>query len=134
MLKAFLSVSLLVLASICNAQPFIFIGIPSAKIIEGGNERTHEKIEFSNSNHTFCIIKEVNGEFYWESRDNKQLFKIESGAFITFIDPEGSGYVRLINPSMKSAASLMSDTEKSYDYTEHILLGLRTITYYGKSN
>jgi hypothetical protein len=29
------------------------------------------------------------------------------------------------------AASLMSPTEKQFDYVEHLLFGLRSITYYG---
>jgi hypothetical protein len=51
---------------------------------------------------------------------------------LIFLAVDGSGYVRLIKPSLKDAASAMSATEKTYDYMEHLLLGLRTITYYGK--
>lgn len=64
-------------------------------------------------------------------RGNKQLVKIENGAFKTLIAPDGSCYVRIINPMMKDAASLMSNTEKTYDYIEHLVLGLRSVTYYG---
>ena len=33
----------------------------------------------------------------------------------------------------KEMISLMSTTEQNFDYIEHLLLGLRTITYYGKT-
>jgi hypothetical protein len=33
----------------------------------------------------------------------------------------------------KEAASLLGKTEENFDYVEHLLAGLRSITYYGKS-
>jgi hypothetical protein len=44
---------------------------------------------------------------------------------------DGSGYVRIINPALKKAASLMSPTEERFDYVEHLIIGLRSLTYYG---
>lgn len=120
-------------SSICNAQSFSFTGIPSVKVIEGGVERNIEKIEPTKASSVACNIKEVDGKFFWETRGNKQLQVIDSGAFITFLATDGSGYVRLIKPSLKEAASVMSKTEKSFDYVEHLNLGLRSVTYYGKS-
>jgi hypothetical protein len=117
----------------CNAQSFSFSGIPSVKVTEGGNERNAEKIEKSKALSVACIVKEIDGKFYWETRGNKPLLKIDSGAFILFLAVDGSGYVRLIKPSLKDAASAMSNTEKTFDYVEHLILGLRSVTYYGKS-
>jgi len=117
----------------CNAQSFSFTGIPSVKVSEGGVERNIEKIEKSKALSVACIIKEIDGKFYWETRGNKPLVKIDSGAFIIFLAVDGSGYVRLIKPSLKEAASGMSTTEKNFDYVEHLTLGLRAVTYYGKS-
>jgi len=37
----------------------------------------------------------------------------------------------MVNPDFKDAASLMSETEAQYDYVEHLLIGLRSVTYYG---
>jgi len=61
------------------------------------------------------------------------MVRIESGAFITFIAVNGSGYVRMIAPGMKKPAALMSDAEAQFDYVGHILIGLRSVTYYGKT-
>lgn len=118
----------------CNAQSFSFTGIPSFKVTEGGIERNAEKIEQAKALSVACIVKEIDGKFFWVSRENKQLVKIDTrGAFLIFLAIDGSGYIRIIKPELKDAASLMSTTEKTFDYLEHILLGLRTITYYGKS-
>ena len=67
------------------------------------------------------------------TRQNTELVRIESGAFITYLAINGSGYVRVISPKLKDAASLMSPTEARFDYVEHALIGLRSITYYGSA-
>jgi hypothetical protein len=59
--------------------------------------------------------------------------RIDSGTFATFIALDGSGYIRIVISNLKVAASLMSDTETKYDYVEHMLIGLRSVTYYGIS-
>jgi hypothetical protein len=46
------------------------------------------------------------------------MVRVEAGAFITFIAANGAGYVRIVKPSMKTDASLMSETEKRFDYVE----------------
>ncbi len=80
-----------------------------------------------------CVISRIGNNYYWASRENTPLGSVESGAFVTFVAVNGSGYVRIIKPEMKKAASLMSETEDLYDYVEHLLIGLRSVTYYGKS-
>ncbi len=122
------------ITNLCNAQSFSFTGIPSIKVIEGGIERNAEKVEQSKASSVACIIKEIDGKFFWVSREKKQLVKIDTrGAFLIFLAIDGSGYIRVIKPEMKDAASIMSTTEKTFDYLEHLIQGLRTITYYGKS-
>jgi hypothetical protein len=59
------------------------------------------------------------------------MVRIESGAFVTYVAVNGSGYVRQIVPGMKAAAALAGDTESKFDYVEHILIGLKSVTYYG---
>lgn len=120
-------------ANFCNAQSFSFTGIPSVKVTESGIDRSAEKIEKSKALSVTCVVKEIDGKFFWETRGNKPLLKIDSGAFLTFFAVDGSGYIRVIKPLLKDAASAMSNTEKNFDYVEHLTLGLRSITYYGKS-
>jgi len=78
-----------------------------------------------------CVISRIEDRYYWASRENKELVRIVSGGFVTFLAVDGAGYVRIIVPEMKEAVSLMSGTEKRFDYVEHLLLGLRSVTYYG---
>ena len=135
MSKFLLTIVIFLCSSICNAQVLSFVGIPAVRISEGGVERFAEKLEQSKSMELVCVIKEIDGKFIWASRENKPLVKIDNGgAFLIFLAVDGSGYIRQIKPNFKNAASLMSSTEKSFDYIEHLLLGLRTVTYYGMAN
>lgn len=134
MRKFFLGVLLILITQIANAQAMVFIGTPNVKIIESGADRSLERVEKSKELSLACVVKEIDGKFYWESRGNKQLLKVDSGAFVTYFAVDGSGYIRLVKPSMKEAASTISVTEKNFDYIEHLLLGLRSVSYYGKLN
>jgi len=62
------------------------------------------------------------------------MVRTDGTAFVTFHAVDGAGYVRVILPQMKEAASLMSSTEATFDYVEHMLIGIRNVTYYGIAN
>ncbi len=111
----------------------IFRGRPIVKISEGGIPRVPENLDRATAANATCVISKIGGIYYWASRENTRLVRIESGAFITYLASNGAGYVRMINPALKSAASLMSKTEETFDYVEHALVGLRSVTYYGKA-
>ncbi len=129
---------LLVIVVLCHSSAYaqsvtIFKGRPSIKISEGGSSRTPEKLESSKAANLLCIISKIGDEYFWASRENTPLSFFESGAFTTFVALNGSGYIRIIKNNSKQAASLMSETEKEFDYVEHLIIGLRNVTYYGKS-
>jgi len=111
----------------------VFSGLPSIKISEGGTGRVIEDLPRDKALNLGCVISKIGGKYYWASRENKEMTRIQSGAFETFIAVNGSGYVRVIQPKMKSFASLMAETEDKFDYVEHMLIGLKSVTYYGIS-
>jgi hypothetical protein len=111
----------------------VFRGVPEVKISEGGYDRLVENLKRSEAINLTCVVSQIDGKYYWASRENRELVRREAGAFITYIAPDGSGYIRLIAPGSKENASLMSDAEAKYDYVEHLLVGLRSVTYYGRA-
>jgi len=110
----------------------IFIGFPKKKVSEGGLDRVVEDLSRKKAVNFQCIIIKSEDKYYWASRENVEMVKIESGAFITFLAVNGSGYVRVIKPELKEAASLMDKTEETFDYTEHLVTGLRSVNYWGE--
>jgi hypothetical protein len=109
----------------------IFKGIPSQKISEGGNERFAESLPREKAVNLNCVISEIDGRFYWASRENVELATIRSGAYLTFQAINGSGYIRVLDLGMKEKAELAGGPEGTFDYVEHLLIGMRSVTYYG---
>jgi hypothetical protein len=109
----------------------VFRGRPVLKISEGGVERLPERISADKGVNLECVVSRIGDSYYWASRDNVGLQRSESGAFVTYTALNGAGYIRMINAESKAAASLMSPTEEQFDYVEHAVIGLRSVTYYG---
>lgn len=111
----------------------VFSGIPDVKVTEVGTDRTVEQLSRDKAANLGCVVSEINGKYYWATRENKEMIRRGSGAFITYFAVDGSGYVRVIDVGAKPAASQMSPTEARFDYVEHLVIGLRSINYYGRA-
>jgi len=111
----------------------VFKGRPELKIEEVGVDRLVEDVPRREAPNLECVISQIGGRYYWASRENKELLRVESGSFITFIAVGGAGYVRLTKPDMKAMAGLMGLAEERFDYVEHMLIGLSSVTYYGRA-
>ena len=118
-------------------ETIIFTGMPEIKISEGGVSRVPEKLDKEKAIKFKCTITKIDDKYYWTSRENIELIPISSGAFITYWTVNGSGYVRVVKPEMssevKQLGAVAGDPEGQSDYVEHLLLGLKSVTYYGKS-
>lgn len=132
--KFILLIALLTItAPLCFGEGIIvFSGTPVIKISEGGlDDRIVEKIKGEKSLSFKCVISKIGDKYYWTTRGNVELVPTTSGTFITFSALNGSGYVRIIPKDLKNMASLMGLSETKYDYVEHLLIGLKSVTYYG---
>ena len=72
----------------------------------------------------------------WASRDNRELIYTKSGFFHIFLDPRGSGYVKIADASAfseKLGANVYTEKlgTNIYMYYEHLSAGLDTLTYWG---
>jgi hypothetical protein len=117
-----------------GAQPStVFRGRPSVKISEGGTSRNPEKLAREKAINLECVISQIGEDFYWASRENVPMVRVEQGAFVTYMAVTGAGYVKVIKPEMKDVAGLLGETETEFDYVEHLTQGLATVTYYGRA-
>jgi hypothetical protein len=125
----------IVATSLFAEETIVFTGLPKVKISEGGVSRTPENVAKEKAVQFKCTITKMDGKYYWTSRDNVELVPISSGAFITYWAANGSRYVRVTKPEMrvelKRAGTIVGDPEATFDYVEHLLLGLKSVTYYG---
>jgi hypothetical protein len=109
----------------------VFKGLPSVRIIESGTGALPETLSREKAGNLECVISKIGEDYYWASRENKRMVRVEGPTFITFVAVEGQGYVKIIKPDMKDAAALLGEAEQKFDYVEHLLTGLQSITYYG---
>ena len=63
------------------------------------------------------LITKRGKNYFWASREDKQLFTAVSGEFLYFIAIKGSGYIKIFPAENK--------------YFEHMSIGLQTFTYWG---
>ena len=120
---------------ILAAEPKIeFIGIPERITSVGYETPANKNLSNKEAKEFICVIHKIEDKYYWASRENREVLKVPSGAFTNYIALSGAGYVKVINPSLKSAASLLGETETKFDYVEHLVTGLKAIVYYGKKS
>jgi len=86
MKKFVITLFILTIAATVHAQSNVtFKGLPLVKISEGGVSRVSENIKRDNAVNLKCIISKISGSYYWTSRENVKLLRIDSIAFSTFV-------------------------------------------------
>lgn len=113
--------TLLVAQNAHSASTLIINGLPIVKVMSdiGGTESVNLSQDKQRS-YRLMITKKGN-KYIWTSRENKVLLFNRNGAFYNFIEPNGAGYIRI------------AITEEGVLYMEHLTLGFKNITYWGKA-
>lgn len=126
---------LLAISGVVLAQDaeVIFVGLPSIKVSEGGTERQAQDIQGDKAHGARVSITKIGAIYYWASRDNRELMLVDGGgAYLTFIAINGSGYIRVTKNAWKPMVSKLGGPESTFDYVEHLVVGLHSITYWGR--
>lgn len=113
----------------------VFKGLPHFGINEFGFRREAGQIDPTRIESSAVVISEVDGKYYWASRENRELRKIVGGephgAITTYFALDGSGYIRIIVDPKWKRTMRMRFPDYNLDYTEHMLQGLGSFTYFG---
>jgi len=107
-----------------------FEGIPLLSINEFGVFRVPTEITSEEQATRKVLITKKDNKFYWTSRENRELNKIEAANFITYLALDGSGYIRIGNEEWKSKMR-MKYPKYNFDYMEHMVIGLGSLSYFG---
>lgn len=104
---------------IAATESVVLIGVPITQ--SKGNIQSSEnfKLTESQQNEYRLLITKAGEDYFWKTRENKQLIKGQSGEITIFIEPGGAGYVRI------------SKVDGKVLYMEHMTHGFQTITYWG---
>ena len=114
-------------------ERIVFCGKPIIKISENGVSRVVEEISSKDAREYKVIITAVEDKYFWLTRNNVSLKRILSGAYIYYVAVNGSGYIKVLRNDLKdNLMPYLDETEKKFDYIEHMTMGLKTISYYGQ--
>jgi hypothetical protein len=103
------------------------VGTTRWKISEGGVGRVPETVTRENAINLECVVSQIGDDYYWASRENKPMVRIEATAYTTFVAVDGAGYVKVVKPDRKATAALVDEAAERFDYVEHLTLGLRSV-------
>ncbi len=114
----------------------VFRGRPDYVIEEFGITRQAGEVDPKAVAGAEVVISEIEGKFYWASRENRELTKNIGGdpvgSIITYSAQDGSGYVRVVTNPLWKATLRQRFPNYDLDYTEHLLQALGSLTYFGR--
>ena len=118
------TVVLLLLSAVPSQAETAFVGIPSRQATAGPKKAEAQDVR--NPSEALVVISRVDEKWQWTSREDRPLVKLRSGIYFLFIDPQGGGYIKMVNPEFSSLA------DEEYTYVEHLITGIGSISYWGK--
>ncbi|WP_043646067.1 hypothetical protein [Fundidesulfovibrio putealis] len=105
------------------AEKVVFMGIPDELVNDACDT---VKLDGAKKQESMVSIIEINGRYYWQTRDNRELMYRKSGVFHSFVDTLGGGYIRIMDASHPDFNKV-----RGLEYVEHLVMGLGSITYRG---
>jgi hypothetical protein len=84
---------------------------------------TSEKVPRSEAEKRRLLITREGDRYFWASRDNTPLYRLDSGDYVTYIAATGVGYVRVLDPAKARG--------RKVTYMEHLTVQLGSVTYFG---
>ena len=122
--------TLLLLATLCIGlapaadEREVFFGLPTTKYQVSVDESQRTKLTTADSTKNAVRIVKVGDDYIWKTRENRKLIYSYPGYgdFHYFIDPQGSGYMKIARTPAGKVTFL-----------EHVGLGMVTITYFGSA-
>ena len=119
-----LAVSALTLA----AQDVVFRGTPTIRVFATPENDERQKLDAATAQKNECVIvQRGKNKYFWASRNNEPLRRVDLGQFTYFIHDRGAGYVKVFTGSREEAKA-------PADYVENINRGFEVVTYWGRAN
>jgi hypothetical protein len=122
---------LLIAVFLCTAfalaqDVVVFRGTPHVRVYATAENETREKLDGEAADKSECVIVQRGKKYFWASRNNSPVNRIDGSQFTYFVHTEGAGYVKIFTGERKPGATV--------EYLESITQGLDLITYWGRVN
>jgi hypothetical protein len=94
---SFASLALLLSAAARAAEQLVLYGTPPTKIESTSGETSKFRLSDNQKLKSRLWIVKREGEYFWASREYRPLGHTISGAFHYFIEPNGGGYIKVVD-------------------------------------
>ena len=113
-----------VLAVSAFAQDVVFRGTPKVRVYATPEKDERQQLDQATAYKNECVIVQRGKKYYWASRDNAEMLRVDAPQFTYFIHTGGAGYVKVLTGSRK-------DLNAPADYIENIVRQFEVVTYWG---
>lgn len=111
-----------------------FEGVPMSKIEVSDGVVQNTTISGDKAREFRVVIAREGDRYFWASRDNLPLLKIDGVAYVTYVAVTGAGYIRVLSPMMRELRKKLpaEQRDREFLYMEHLIHQMGSITYFGK--
>jgi hypothetical protein len=124
-MKQFLLILLCALPML--AQDVVFRGVPSLRVFATTDQDDRKKLDAETAQKNECVIVAKGKKYFWASRNNAPMTRVDAPQFTYFIHNGGAGYVKVFTGDREKANA-------PADYIENINQGFEVVTYWGRAN
>ena len=107
------------------ADEIIFRGVPTLRVISSIKTDDRQVLEGEAASKAECVIVQRGKKYFWQSRNNIPMTRIDKPGFTYFVQSDGQGYVKVLTGERKA-------TNAPADYIENLTNGFEVITYWGR--
>jgi hypothetical protein len=116
---------LLLLVPPAFCDDVVFRGTPTVRVFASVENDNREKLDADTAKKNECVIVARGKKYYWASRDNAVMRRVDAAQFTYFIHEGGAGYVKVFTGERKAVNA-------PADYIENFTRGFEVITYWGR--
>lgn len=116
-------------ALVAHAGEVVLDGLPVSRTDSDARTTRRMALAAPEREKSRVRIEREGDRFFWKTREGRELVHHVSGVFHYFVDPTGSGYVKVCEA--KDLPPKDRPKQGRYVFFEHVGLGLTTITYWG---
>ena len=112
--------------SLCGADQIVFRGTPSLRVLSSVENDQRQKLDTDAAQKNECVIVQRGKKYFWASRGDAPMNRIDTSQFTYFIHTGGAGYVKIFTG--------VRDPQAAADYIENInQQGFEVVTYWGRA-
>jgi len=103
----------------------VFRGKPTVRVLTTIESELRQTLDEAAAAKAECVIEQRGKKYFWVSRDNREVLRIDDAKFTYFVLKNGGGYVKVFTG--------VRDPASKADYVESVSSSeFQVITYWGK--